>query len=70
MTARILVVDDIAANQRVLEARLTAEYFDVRTASNGREALDAAVLHLVVDGAIEPRSVDVGGCRYLVRPRG
>jgi two-component system, cell cycle response regulator len=39
MTARILVVDDIAPNVKLLEARLTAEYFDVLTASNGREAL-------------------------------
>src|ERR1700722_6663538 len=39
MTARILVVDDIAPNVRLLEAKLTAEYFDVLTASSGREAL-------------------------------
>ncbi len=42
MTARILVVDDIAANVRLLEARLRAEYFEVRTATNGRSALDIA----------------------------
>jgi two-component system cell cycle response regulator len=40
MTARILVVDDIAANLKLLEARLTAEYFDVITAATGQEALD------------------------------
>jgi two-component system cell cycle response regulator len=40
VTARILIVDDIPANVRLLEARLTAEYFDVRTAMSGREALD------------------------------
>lgn len=39
MTARILVVDDIATNIKLLEARLTAEYFDVVSAMNGREAL-------------------------------
>jgi len=39
MTARILVVDDIPANVKLLEARLTAEYFDVVTASNGIDAL-------------------------------
>ena len=39
MTARILVVDDIPANRKLLEARLTAEYFDVVTATNGAEAL-------------------------------
>jgi two-component system cell cycle response regulator len=39
MSARILVVDDIPANVKLLEARLSAEYFDVLTASNGAEAL-------------------------------
>ncbi len=39
MSARILVVDDIFPNVRLLEARLTAEYFDVVTAMNGADAL-------------------------------
>src|SRR6202171_5310903 len=39
MTARILVVDDVPANVKLLEARLTAEYFDVVVALSGREAL-------------------------------
>jgi len=39
LTARVLIVDDIPTNVRLLEARLTAEYFEVRTASSGREAL-------------------------------
>ncbi|KQS93852.1 MULTISPECIES: PleD family two-component system response regulator [unclassified Rhizobium] len=39
MTARILVVDDIPANVKLLEARLVAEYFDVLTAADGYEAL-------------------------------
>jgi two-component system, cell cycle response regulator len=39
MTARVLVVDDIAPNIKLLEARLNAEYFDVLTASNGSDAL-------------------------------
>jgi two-component system cell cycle response regulator len=39
MTARILVVDDIPANVKLLEARLLAEYFDVLTAADGYEAL-------------------------------
>src|SRR5919201_464644 len=39
MSARFLVVDDIPANVKLLEARLSAEYFDVLTASNGAEAL-------------------------------
>lgn len=41
MTARILVVDDIIANVRLLEAKLSAEYFDVLTAMNGLDALEA-----------------------------
>lgn len=40
MTARILVVDDIPANVKLLEARLLAEYFDVLTADNGYKALE------------------------------
>jgi len=40
MTARILVVDDIPANVKLLEVRLLAEYFDVLTASNGVDAIE------------------------------
>jgi two-component system cell cycle response regulator len=39
MTARVLVVDDVPANVKLLEARLSAEYFDVVTAANGQDAL-------------------------------
>jgi two-component system, cell cycle response regulator len=42
MTARILVVDDIPANVKLLEVKLTAEYFDVVTAADGPEALRRA----------------------------
>lgn len=41
MTARVLVVDDILANVRLLEAKLAAEYFEVVTAMNGADALEA-----------------------------
>ena len=40
MTARILVVDDIPANVRLLEVRLLAEYFEVLTATNGPDAIE------------------------------
>jgi two-component system cell cycle response regulator len=40
MTARVLVIDDIFANVKLLQARLSAEYFDVLTAYSGQEALD------------------------------
>ncbi len=39
MSARVLVVDDVLPNVKVLEAKLTSEYFDVITASGGEEAL-------------------------------
>jgi two-component system cell cycle response regulator len=40
MTARVLVVDDILANVKLLQAKLTAEYFEVVTAMNGAEAIE------------------------------
>ncbi|HWD49761.1 MAG TPA: PleD family two-component system response regulator [Rhizomicrobium sp.] len=39
MTARVLVVDDILSNVKLLEAKLSAEYFEVVSAFNGLEAL-------------------------------
>ena len=39
MTARVLVVDDILSNVKLLEAKLTAEYFEVVSAFNGLECL-------------------------------
>jgi two-component system cell cycle response regulator len=58
MTARILVVDDILPNVKVLEAKLSAEYFEVLTASSGPEALalaerdppDAILLDVMMPG--------------------
>ncbi len=47
MTARILVVDDIEANVRLLEAKLDAEYYEVSTACDGRRPwLDMAAAEL------------------------
>lgn len=40
MSARVLVVDDILANVKLLEAKLTAEYFEVLTALDGPTALE------------------------------
>lgn len=42
MTGRILVVDDVEPNVRLLEAKLTLEYYDVLTAMSGHEALEIA----------------------------
>ncbi len=46
MTARVLVVDDILSNVKLLEAKLTAEYFEVLTASSGEQALTRVVAEL------------------------
>ena len=58
MTARVLVVDDILANIKLLEARLTAEYFEVLTATSGeaaleicaRERIDVVLLDVMMPG--------------------
>ena len=42
MTARVLVVDDLPPNVKLLEARLSAEYFNVVTAFSGLEAIKLA----------------------------
>jgi two-component system, cell cycle response regulator len=42
MTARILIVDDVPANTRLLEAKLSAEYYQVASARDGFEALRMA----------------------------
>jgi two-component system cell cycle response regulator len=42
MTARILVIDDIDANVRLLEAKLTADYYEVLTATDGVTGLALA----------------------------
>jgi len=42
MSARVLVVDDVEANVRLLEAKLTLEYFDVVVCQDGATALALA----------------------------
>ena len=42
MTARILIVDDVPANTRLLEAKLSAEYYQVASARDGFEGLRMA----------------------------
>lgn len=58
MTARVLVVDDILANLKLLEARLQSEYFEVLSASSGaaaleilkRERIDVVLLDVMMPG--------------------
>ena len=45
MSARILIVDDIEANRRLLQAKLEAQYHSVILASNGPQALEMAREH-------------------------
>jgi len=54
MTARVLVVDDIEANVKLLEARLTAEYFEVLTVSNGSDAIE-----ICTEGGVDVVLLDV-----------
>jgi two-component system cell cycle response regulator len=68
VTARILVVDDVAANVRLLQARLQAEYFEVVTATSGREALDMALrdrVDLVILDVMMPDMSGFDVCRAL-----
>jgi two-component system, cell cycle response regulator len=68
MTARVLVVDDVAANVKLLEARLSAEYFDVVTAMSGAEALaicERADCDLVLLDAMMPELDGFEVCRRL-----
>jgi two-component system, cell cycle response regulator len=68
MTARILVVDDLPSNLRLLEARLSAEYFDVVTATNGAEALascERAECDLVLLDVMMPEMDGLEVCRRL-----
>ncbi len=68
MTARVLIVDDIATNVRLLEARLTAEYFEVRTASSGRDALaicDEGQTDIVLLDVMMPEMDGFEVCRRL-----
>ena len=68
MSAKILVVDDIPANVRVLEARLQASYYSVVTASSGAEALDVAAAErpdLILLDVMMPEMDGFECCRRL-----
>ncbi len=68
MTARVLVVDDVPANVKLLEARLSAEYFDVITAMSGEEALticDRAECDIVLLDVMMPDMDGFEVCRRL-----
>jgi two-component system cell cycle response regulator len=73
LTARVLIVDDIPTNVRLLEARLTAEYFEVATAASGREALaicDTSDIDIVLLDVMMPEMDGFEVCaRLKANPR-
>lgn len=54
MTARVLIVDDIPANVRLLQAKLEADYYEVLTATDG-----VAALHLAAEAQPDIILLDV-----------
>lgn len=68
MSARILVVDDVDLNVKVLEAKLSAEYFQVLSANDGVAALQIAHREqpdLILLDVMMPRMDGFETCRRL-----
>jgi len=69
LSARILVVDDLEANRRLLEALLTADYYDVLMATRGEEGVQLAKREkpdLILMDVMMPGGIDgYEACRRL-----
>ncbi len=68
MNGRILVVDDLEPNRRLLQVRLEADYYQVETAEDGPEALDLAFANppdLVLLDVMMPKMDGFEVCRRL-----
>ena len=68
MSGRVLVVDDVEANVKLLEAKLSSEYFDVLSADNGFTALkiaDAELPDVILLDVMMPRMDGFEVCRQL-----
>lgn len=68
MPARVLVVDDIATNVKLLETKLATEYFQVLTASNGRDAIaicEQGLCDIVLTDAMMPDMDGFEVCQRL-----
>src|SRR6202171_4079548 len=68
MSARVLVVDDVEDNVKLLEAKLSSEYFDVLSAYSGRTALqiaDSELPDVILLDVMMPRMDGFEVCRRL-----
>src|SRR3982074_3205559 len=68
MTARVLVVDDVELNVRLLTAKLASEYFEVVSADNGPAALEmveAELPDIILLDVMMPRMDGFEVCRRL-----
>lgn len=68
MSARILVVDDLAPNRNLLQVKLAAEYYDVLLAESGEEALEIAAkekLDLILMDAMMPGMNGFDACAAI-----
>ena len=68
MSARILIVDDLAPNRRLLETKLAGEYYDTLSASDGPTALrlaEAGGVDLILMDAMMPGMDGFETCERL-----
>ncbi|HEX5005651.1 MAG TPA: PleD family two-component system response regulator [Hyphomonadaceae bacterium] len=68
MSARVLVVDDIEQNRKLLQDKLKNEYFHVITAVDGQDAIDKALAEepdVILMDVMMPRLNGVDACRQL-----
>lgn len=68
MTARILIVDDVDINLKLMEARLSAEYFEVLTAASGPDCIaicQKETIDLVLLDVMMPDMDGYEVCRIL-----
>ncbi|TDR94389.1 PleD family two-component system response regulator [Enterovirga rhinocerotis] len=68
MSARVLIVDDVLTNVKLLETKLSAEYFEVVTASNGADAIaicEKGLCDIVLSDVMMPGMDGFEVCRRL-----
>jgi two-component system cell cycle response regulator len=68
MGSRILVVDDLLPNRRLLEAKLKGEYYDVTTADSGAKAIELATANppdVILLDVIMPEMDGFQACKIL-----